>query len=39
MRGVAAAFESKTRVVAIEAILPVKRLTSGVKTSRRVLSV
>ena len=35
MSGVAAAFEPKTRVVAIEAILPVRRLTSGVKTSRR----
>ena len=35
MSGIAAAFEPKTRVVAIAAILPIKRLTSGVKTSRR----
>jgi hypothetical protein len=33
--GVEAAFKPKTRVVAIEAILPVKRLASGVKASRR----
>jgi ParB-like chromosome segregation protein Spo0J len=35
MTGVAAAFEPETRIIAIEAILPVKRLTSGVKSSRR----
>jgi ParB-like chromosome segregation protein Spo0J len=35
MSRIEAAFETETRVVAIEAILPVKRLTSGVKTSRR----
>jgi ParB-like chromosome segregation protein Spo0J len=35
MSGVAAAFETETREVAIAAILPIKRLTSGVKASRR----
>jgi ParB-like chromosome segregation protein Spo0J len=35
MSGIAAAFDTETRIVAIAAILPVKRLTSGVKASRR----
>ena len=35
MSGVTAAFEPRTRVVPIAAILPVKRLTSGVKATRR----
>jgi hypothetical protein len=35
MSRVEAAFETETRIVAIEAILPVKRLTFRVKNSRR----